>query len=102
MDRPARAPLQVVLQLLRDTRVARNTRTILMGRDMSRVAVDLLMDRTIAIIVLTAREIGVGPEGYLFHVGFRNSNGEGLYPLRCGYSKWNTISPLLAYRNESM
>ena len=102
MDRPARAPLQVELRLLRDIRVARNTRTIPMRRDMPRVAVDLLMDRITAIIVLTARDTGVGPEGYLFRVGFRNSNGEGLYPLRCGYSKWNTISPLLAYWNESM
>ena len=68
---------------------------------MLRVAVDLLMDLITAIIALTGRDIGVGPEGYLFHVGFRNSNGEGLYPLRCGYSKWNTISPSLTYRNEN-
>ena len=102
MARPARAPLQVVLRLLRDTRVARNTRTIPMRRDMPRVAVDLLMDRITAIIVLTARDTGVGPEGYLFRVGFRNSSGEGLYPSRCGYSKWNIISPSPGFRNESM
>ena len=81
MDRPAQAPLRVVLRLPHSIRVARTIPTIPTRRDMLRVAVDPLTDldmaRITAIIELTGRDIGVGPEEYLFRVGFRNLNGEG-------------------------
>ena len=106
VDRPARAPLRVVLRLPHNLRVACTILTILTRRDMLRVAMepitDLDMARITAIIVLMAPDIGVGPEEYLFRVAFRSSNGEGLYPSRCGYSKWNIISPSPGFRNESM
>ena len=67
MDRPARAPLRVVLPLPHNTRVARTILTILIRRDMLRVAMepitDLDMALIIAIIVLMVRDIGVGLEG---------------------------------------
>ena len=106
MGHPVRAPLRVVLRLPQNIRVARTIPTIPTRRDMLRVAVDPLTDldmaRITAIIELTGRDIGVGPEEYLFRVAFRSTNGEGLYPSRCGYSKWNITSPSPGFRNESL
>ena len=101
VDRPARPPLRVVLQLPHNTRVARTILTIPTRRDMLRVAVDPLTDLDMALItaitVLTVRDIGVGLEGYLFRVEFRNSSVEG-----CGYNKRSTIFLSQASLRESM
>ena len=81
MDRPVRVPLRVVLRLPHNIRVARTSPTTLTRRDMFRVPVDPLMDLDMALItaitVLTVLDIGVGLEGYLFRVEFRNSSAEG-------------------------
>ena len=73
MDRPAQAPLRVLLRLPNNVRVARTIPTIRTRRDKLRVA----MDPITAITVLMVRDIGVGLEGYLFRVEFRNSSVEG-------------------------
>ena len=81
MDRPARAPLRVVLRLPHNIRVARTIPTILTRREMLRVAMDLSMDLNMALItditVLMVQDIGVGPEASLFRMVYRNSSAEG-------------------------
>ena len=95
VDRPAQAPLRVVLRLPHNLRVARTILTILTRRDMLRVAMDPSMDLNMALItaitVLMVQDIGVGLEAYLFRVVYRNSSAEGQYPSRCGFNRWSTI-----------
>ena len=53
MDRPARAPLRVVLRLPHNLRVARTITTVLITRthrDMLPVGMDLIMDPDMALI----------------------------------------------------
>ena len=83
-DRPARAPLRVVLRLPHTLRDARTIPTILITRtrrDMLRVAMDPITDLDMAliraIIELMVRDTGVGLEASLFRVVYRNSSVEG-------------------------
>ena len=95
MDRPARAPLGVVLRLPHNLRVGRTIPTIPTRRDMLLVAMDPIMDLDIflitAIIELMVPDTGVGLEAYLFRDEYRNSSTEGQYPSRCGFNRWSTI-----------
>ena len=84
MDRPAQAPLRVVLRLPHNSRVARTIPTIVTRRDMLRVAMDPTMDPDMALIIaiteLMCQDIGVGLEAYLFRAEYRNSRAEAENP----------------------
>ena len=80
---------------LRESRTIPTIRITRTRRNMLRVAVDPPMDLDMAlitaIIVLMVRDIGVGLEGYLFHVEYQNSSAVSQYPSRCGFNRWSTI-----------
>ena len=106
VDHAGLALLRLAHRTRRSIRTSRTIRIARMLRGMPPVMMDRDMDLGTALRIFIGvgidRDIGVGPEAYLFRAIYGNSSVEVQSPSKCGFSRWSTIFPSQAFPRGSM